>query len=182
MNSPTHRANIERDGFEEIGIATAEGTYKGKKAVFVVQFFGTPAERGDTFAQMNVVAVSSLTPKVQATTSSTTVGTAVLGAEVVASQEMFASTSADGSAPVPASDITSDVSLFAKIVSSPKSTLSVMLWLLAALVSAALILKVFVKVRIQYPKLIMNGMLVLGVIYLCSLLNQYVLAMFAEII
>ncbi|MDB5264793.1 MAG: hypothetical protein JWN64_364 [Parcubacteria group bacterium] len=43
MNSPTHRANIMNGHFTEIGIATAEGEYKGKKAIFVVQMFGTPA-------------------------------------------------------------------------------------------------------------------------------------------
>lgn len=42
MNSATHKANIIQPKFTEIGIATAEGVYKGKKAVFVVQFFGTP--------------------------------------------------------------------------------------------------------------------------------------------
>jgi uncharacterized protein YkwD len=42
LNSPTHRANIFRDNFTEIGIATAEGYYKGRKAIFVVQLFGEP--------------------------------------------------------------------------------------------------------------------------------------------
>lgn len=43
MDSPTHRANILDGRFTEIGIATAVGTYKGQKAIFVVQMFGTPA-------------------------------------------------------------------------------------------------------------------------------------------
>lgn len=43
MNSPTHRANILRQEFTEIGIGIATGTHKGKKAVYVVQFFGKPA-------------------------------------------------------------------------------------------------------------------------------------------
>jgi len=42
MNSPTHRANIIRSGFSEIGIATSTGMYKGREAIFVVQFFGEP--------------------------------------------------------------------------------------------------------------------------------------------
>lgn len=42
MNSPLHRANILNGTFTEIGIATAVGEYEGKKAVFVVQMFGTP--------------------------------------------------------------------------------------------------------------------------------------------
>ncbi len=44
MRSPTHRDNIINERFEEIGIATAEGEYKGEEATFVVQIFGTKAE------------------------------------------------------------------------------------------------------------------------------------------
>lgn len=43
MNSPTHRANILNNRYKEVGIATAEGEYKGRKAIFVVQMFGTPS-------------------------------------------------------------------------------------------------------------------------------------------
>ncbi len=41
MDSPTHKRNIINERFEEIGIATAEGEYKGNKATFVVQLFGS---------------------------------------------------------------------------------------------------------------------------------------------
>lgn len=42
MNSKSHRENILRNSFEEIGIATSIGTYKGKDAIFVVQYFAKP--------------------------------------------------------------------------------------------------------------------------------------------
>lgn len=42
MDSPTHRNNILNSSYREIGIGTAVGEYKGREAVFVVQFFGTP--------------------------------------------------------------------------------------------------------------------------------------------
>jgi len=42
MKSPTHYANIVKQQYEEIGIATAEGEYKGKQVTFVVQFFASP--------------------------------------------------------------------------------------------------------------------------------------------
>ncbi len=45
MKSPTHRANILKGNYEETGIALAEGIYKGKSAVFVVQFFATPKSK-----------------------------------------------------------------------------------------------------------------------------------------
>jgi hypothetical protein len=44
MKSPKHRDNIVNEKFEEVGIATAEGEYKGKEAIFVVQLFGTRME------------------------------------------------------------------------------------------------------------------------------------------
>jgi len=40
--SPTHKQNIMDKRFTEIGIASAEGFYKGRKATFVVQMFGKP--------------------------------------------------------------------------------------------------------------------------------------------
>ena len=42
LNSPSHKANIVNSHFTEIGIATKEGMYNGKKTTFVVQLFGSP--------------------------------------------------------------------------------------------------------------------------------------------
>jgi uncharacterized protein YkwD len=41
MNSPSHRKNILA-GYKETGIGISEGTFEGKKTVFVVQMFGYP--------------------------------------------------------------------------------------------------------------------------------------------
>ena len=43
LDSPGHRANILDARFTEIGIATFEGEYNGHNTVYVVQMFGTPA-------------------------------------------------------------------------------------------------------------------------------------------
>jgi hypothetical protein len=55
--SPTHYQNLIKGEYTEIGIATAEGEYKGKKTIFIVEFFGTPK----TSFNDNVIAVN--TPK-----------------------------------------------------------------------------------------------------------------------
>ncbi len=44
MKSPTHRANILNPIFKEIGVAVVKGVYQNREAIFVVQFFGAPAE------------------------------------------------------------------------------------------------------------------------------------------
>lgn len=43
MASPTHRANIVKEQYQEIGVGLAEGIYKGEPATYIVQYFGTPA-------------------------------------------------------------------------------------------------------------------------------------------
>ncbi len=56
IDSLSHRENIINKNFSEIGIATAQGLYRGKEAVFVVQFFGrqkrqvlaSPTEKKET--------------------------------------------------------------------------------------------------------------------------------------
>lgn len=47
MNSPSHRANILNGRYTEVGIAVADGMYRGKPTTFVVQMFGTPASGGE---------------------------------------------------------------------------------------------------------------------------------------
>jgi uncharacterized protein YkwD len=41
MASPTHRANILNGKYKDIGFGIVQGTYQGKPAIFVVEFFGT---------------------------------------------------------------------------------------------------------------------------------------------
>src|SRR3989344_2881588 len=43
MNSPTHRANIVKKDYTEIGIGVANGIFEGRNTVFVAQLFGKPA-------------------------------------------------------------------------------------------------------------------------------------------
>jgi hypothetical protein len=43
MASPTHRANILNQRYEEIGIAVIDGSLEGYETTLVVQLFGTPA-------------------------------------------------------------------------------------------------------------------------------------------
>ncbi len=57
MESPTHRANILRSKYNEIGMAMATGTYKGKEVVFIAQYFGTKANEVKTSVNKQTGAV-----------------------------------------------------------------------------------------------------------------------------
>lgn len=42
MQSPTHRANIVKNKYTEVGTGVAAGVYEGRKAVFAVQLYANP--------------------------------------------------------------------------------------------------------------------------------------------
>lgn len=42
MNSPGHRANILKEGYQEIGVAARKGMYEGRQVWIAVQEFGVP--------------------------------------------------------------------------------------------------------------------------------------------
>lgn len=48
MASPTHRANIVKPEYTEIGIGVANGIYQGRNTVFVAQLFGKPVSAAVT--------------------------------------------------------------------------------------------------------------------------------------
>ncbi len=54
MNSPTHKENIIKEGYTQIGIGTATGIHKGKEATYVVQLFASPR----TVENSNALALS----------------------------------------------------------------------------------------------------------------------------
>jgi len=45
LQSPSHRSNIVKPVYRDIGVGIAQGMYKGSPATFVVQHFGTAATR-----------------------------------------------------------------------------------------------------------------------------------------
>lgn len=132
MNSPTHKANIVRDGFTEIGIATAEGKYKGKDAIFVAQFFGQPQDSN------------------------------ILSANV--------------------QDSIRENSFVQKVISSPKTILSYILYVIGAIFALALLLKVFVNINIQYPRLIVNGLIIILFVILIILINELITSNLSKIL
>jgi uncharacterized protein YkwD len=42
MRSPTHRSNLLKSAYTEIGTGVATGTYQGSEAVFIVQLYARP--------------------------------------------------------------------------------------------------------------------------------------------
>ncbi len=170
MNSPEHRANILDSHFTQIGIATAEGTYEGRPATFVVQLFGTPAPVAASASPTATAAVASAKPIVISQSSSTTTSgessfVAVKGAE----------TSSVASATPSAVAVagTTESNSVANAWASPHQTLNYLLYALGALVILALGLNIFIKMEIQHGYLILNGLFLIVFLGAMIIVNNY---------
>lgn len=101
MSSPGHRSNILNEKLKEVGIATAEGVYKGQPTIFVVQFFGTPADKA-------VISTTPIHPEEEASV-------VVQGVEEVRVAGVYTDTN----------------SALDKIISSPKNSMKSIYYVLA---------------------------------------------------
>ncbi len=132
MKSASHRANILNENYTEIGIATAEGMYKGHPTVFAVQMFGRPSASevaraiGAPPAQESV-AVQNTVPE----------EAAVLGESVV-EEETGAIAEQDGDAALILAP--EDVPWWARIAVQPKQTLRYAYFIIGLIVLIALFL------------------------------------------
>ncbi len=160
MNSPEHRANILSVNFSQIGIAAASGTYEGRPAIFVVQLFGRPAPiaalapTAPSQVAVAPVAPPATVPSIAPNTTAPEVKGAMieLPPAVTASQPSFA----------------------ARMASEPHSPTNYFYLALLALVGVALALNILIKKKIQHPQLIANGFMIIFLVVLTLLVNNFI--------
>lgn len=219
LNSPEHRANIMSGDFTQIGMATAQGTFNGQPAVYVVEEFGTPAPAAAPVAFVNTASAASIpttapqpttvtppgaaptTPTAKApapakkpvsapkpvavvpaivamqsaqTTSSQQSFVAVKGASATDVAPATSTNSAPASAPAqaPVAAPVRQANFMQALLSDPRSLANDFYYFLMVIFLLALVLNIFVKVRIQHPRLIASGFVVIVIAGLCVMLNQ----------
>jgi hypothetical protein len=192
LNSPEHRANILSQNFTQIGIAFATGTFGGAPAIFVAEEFGTPAlmpvaatppaapiTLRTTSVSAHVITKAALAPAVIATSASQTATSeqsfvAVKGI----STETIAAVNAPASLPSPVAAAPSvpsvaNVNIIQQTIANPRAAVDDLYLFLAVLFAAALILNIFIKIRIQHPDLIMGGIVAISLAGIFIVLNQH---------
>lgn len=197
MNSPGHRANILNGNFTEIGIATAQGVYKGNQTTFVVQMFGRPAESPTIVALESTgeEALPEITEEAINEAPVTEVETIlVAGARIneeiadveppVASKDMFiAVKNVEPKAIEPrltAAGTSSFISFIERVLSSPRLILNLSYTALAALIFGVLILMIVIEVRKQHPLHISYAVFLLALITVLLYANSALL--FGEVL
>lgn len=189
MNSPEHRENILDANYNDIGMATAQGTFQGRPAVYVVELFGSLAPTpvatnvipGISSANAAPAPVTTLPktkpiiPKPVAISTSSNqisislpnIATQTTSSTAHATSVVLGFVSSENNVPpVRATNAIQEA------LSDPKTLANDFYLFLMVLFSVALGLNIFIKIRVQYPKLIFGGLLVIAVAGIAILLNQ----------
>ena len=174
MNSAKHKENILNSNFTEIGIAAVKGMYKGKEAVFVVQFFGTPALAKAGSETINGVAALN-----SATSSTAKKESAEIKISNPNYEESFVAVDKDGNV-LPASVSAENLpavkysSLISRIVTTPRNVFNYLYVVILTIILLSLALKIFIKIKIQHPPLIVNGVILLIIVSSVLVLNNFI--------
>jgi hypothetical protein len=201
MNSPEHRANILSTDFTQIGMATAQGVYEGEPTTFVVEEFGTPAPAAAPVAFVDTASAATAPAKTTAPApakkpappapkpvATIPAVVAIQSSSAPAMQQTFIAVQgvATQTVPMAATATSPSVGITAatsplpaqqgnilqQVLSDPKTLANDFYLLVMALFLVALVLNIFINIRLQYPRLIAGGLLVIVVAGLCIMLNQ----------
>jgi len=174
MNSPSHRENIVREEFTEIGIGVASGVYQGRDTIFVAQFFGTPAAVSNTEEEVILTVNDNKSKEIENSIESNEteskiipVETKVLGEEISVKDEIQNTKSI--------SDEEDNLSLWEKIISSPREYALYIFLTIAIFISFIIIIILFVKREIRHPLILARGFFLVVFIIVLSYFNLKIL-------
>jgi len=163
MNSPTHRANIVKDKYTEVGTGIATGIYQGRQTIFVAQVYANPISiKEEVKKVINVDKVTNLSVK------KVTTGTDILKQEIpkVLGAEVEETL-------VEKNTTTKEISFWQKIITSPRNSTDMILYVVGLIVFIVLILNIFIKIKHHHPNLIINGLVVIAIISTIISINYY---------
>lgn len=196
MNSPTHKANIVKPGYTEIGIGVASGIYQGHNTVFVAQLFGTPlvAPAPVAPAPTSEVAVAE-EPEAPAPTPEETV---VLGEETTTAEppvEIPEVVASEAPMPVlggetiiledptpenvednlvPSRETPLKITI-EKTLTSPRRSVNYAYGTIGLFAALAVALALMVRKELRHPGMVARGVGVIAVIIVLSIINLKIL-------
>lgn len=154
MNSPAHRANIEKASYTEVGTGVATGVYEGRTVVFVAQEYAHPR----TAAAAAAPAPVQTSPEVSsASAPATSAKTNVLAAESAPTPAKAAALSAPTTQPA----VVQTVEIAA---TSPRHTMNMILLAVLALAVLASGINIFMNSKAPQHDLLTNGLGLIAIV------------------
>jgi uncharacterized protein YkwD len=181
LDSPSHRDNLLQEKFTEIGIATAEGYYKGRKTTFVVQMFGSQKnppvlETSDTGVE--VLPEDTFVAEVE---DPETPPVEILGESITETETFIAVESVEPEENNVEDQIADQEdlgysTLFDRILVNPGVVAQYIYIILGAFILIGLILMSFSELRMHHRKHFVYAFLLVVLVVLFLILNREVLA------
>lgn len=167
MASPTHKANIVKGNYTEIGTGVAQGIYEGRETIFVAQVYANPLPNTESVLPVaKSVSENKIDNKIEGTTKVTTEEktTSVLGAETAPVAEDVSQV---------ATNPVQNPTLWQKLLASPRNTMNIILYIVFGIIAFALLVYIIVKARQYHLDLITNGLIALAIIGAIFIANYY---------
>ena len=159
MASPTHKANIVKGNYTEIGTGIATGMYEGRETVFVAQVYANPLPKEVALKTVIQESVKLWNVKDTAKTLNVKEVTKVLGAEIDAQI---------AKAPI------ATPTFLQKAFASPRNSTNVIFFIIFGIIILSLILNIIIKIKHHHPDLITNGLVILALIGIILVANYYI--------
>ncbi|MFA6256729.1 MAG: CAP domain-containing protein [Candidatus Paceibacterota bacterium] len=170
LASPTHRANIVKGNYTEMGTGIARGKYNGKATVFVAQVYANPmpAPIAKEIIPVNV--------PVRAFVATPTIKPQVLGTETVA-QALEKNTDV---AETPIKEelkfeakVSEEPSPWHEFMASPRNTTNTILIVISGVMALALFFYLALRMKEHETDLVNNGLTVLAIALAVMIGNYY---------
>lgn len=168
LNSPTHKANIVKGNYTEIGTGIAVGIYQGQQTTFVAQVYANPLpvssfknKAQKILSKSPVLPIAVNKPAAQVAPTPTS----VLGVENVPNKSTVDSVSIS---------LAEKPTLFEKSFASPRDTTNKILSIIFGIVALALGLYLFVKIKNHEKDLVTNALVMLAIIVAILAANYYI--------
>lgn len=163
MNSPTHKANIVKGNYTEVGTGVATGIFQGRETVFVAQVYANPLPKVETVQPVIKKEVKKLEESTKIAEVKET--TNVLGAEVTINTTKNKN---DIYLPVELPKPT----IWQRLIASPRNTMNFVLFIAFGIIAIALLLYIFIKIKNHHQDLITNGLVAFAVIGAIFVVNN----------
>ena len=163
MTSPSHKANIVKENYTEIGTGIATGVYEGRETIFVAQVYANPLEEIETQIQTN----KNENPK-------TEIEPKVAIGDIIA--EPLNILGAETNTPNADTQINQikEATFWQKAFASPRNTTNTILYIIFKIIAIVLILYIFIKMKNHHKGLLTNGLIILAIIGAILIANYYV--------
>ncbi|MBX9906400.1 hypothetical protein K2X96_00710 [Patescibacteria group bacterium] len=182
MNSPTHKANILKGVYTEMGTGVATGIYEGRETIFVAQVYARPKSAAPAPTKTVETSIPAVVPSASSNTESVPAPTPLEvsvpegSVETIILEEVRDAVAEEQEQTGIAFDVptvlgvdtsqagTTQASMFDKFITSPQRVANGVIGFLALLLAVALILKMLIRMDKQHPVLITNGLAALTIV------------------